>query len=143
MPGPVRLSYAVGRLDRVLSRALRERLALHGLSLPEYTTLSVIAAGGGLSNAQLARRSLITPQSMNAVLIGLERQGLVRRSADRAHGRAMPTELTTAGTRTLAACEREVDELETLMLDGLDEAAADELRAALLRLARALEQESV
>ena len=142
MPGPARLSYAVGRLDRVLGRALRELLAPHGLSLPEYTTLSVIAAGDGLSNAQLARRSLITPQSMNEVLIRLERQELVRRSAGPAPGRAMPTEITPAGVRALAACERDVDLLEARMLEGLDAAAADELRVSLLLLARALEQDA-
>ena len=135
-----RLSYVIGRLDRVLRRALREALAPHGLTVPEYTTLSVIAARGGLSNAQLARRSLITPQSMNEVLMALERHGYVRRSADPAHGRVMRTELTRAGARALAACDRAVDELERRMLGDLDGKAADDLYASLLRLARVLEQ---
>ncbi len=140
-PGPTRLSYAVGRLGRVLLRALRTALAPHGLTVPEYTTLSVIASRRGLSNAQLARRALITPQSMNEVLKALEQQGYVRRTADPAHGRIMRTELTRAGARTLTACNRAVDALERRMLGDLEGAGADELRGRLLQLARVLEEE--
>ena len=45
------------------------------LSLNQYTTLSVLDQRGGLSNAQLARRSLVSPQSMNEVLLALEQRG--------------------------------------------------------------------
>jgi DNA-binding MarR family transcriptional regulator len=72
-----RVSYLVGRLDRLLRRRLGWALADHGLSLAEYTTLSVLSARTGLSNAQLARRSLITPQSANEVLTRLEERRLL------------------------------------------------------------------
>ena len=38
------------------------------IALTGYTALSVLRAQDGLSNAQLARRSLVTPQSMSEVL---------------------------------------------------------------------------
>jgi DNA-binding MarR family transcriptional regulator len=114
-----RISYAVGRLDRVLRRRLAEALAPYGLSLPEYTTLSVLSARSGLSNAQLARRSLITPQAMNEVLARLEARRLVRRRRDPAHARIRPAELTAAGRRTLAAADTAVDAVERAMLTGI------------------------
>jgi DNA-binding MarR family transcriptional regulator len=80
---------------------------------------------------------------MNEVLMALERRGYVRRSADPAHGRVMRTELTRAGARVLAACDRAVDELERRMLGDLDGKAADEIRTSLLALARVLEHEQV
>ena len=121
-----RISYLVGRLDRVLRRALGEALAPHGLTVAEYTTLSVLAARGGLSNAQLARRALITPQAMNEVLARLEERKLVRREADAAHARIRRTELTAAGMRLLESADGRVDVVERDLLRGLP--AADRRR---------------
>jgi DNA-binding MarR family transcriptional regulator len=113
------VSYQVGRLDHVLRRRLRAALEPHGLALSEYTTLSVLRDRSGLSNAQLARRSLITPQAMNEVLARLESRRLVRRRADQARGRVRPAELTKAGERVLRAADASVDAVEREMLAGL------------------------
>ena len=117
-----------------MRRRLREALGQHGLSLPEYTTLSVLRARGGLSNAQLARRSLITPQSMSEVLASLSGRNLILRQAAPDHGRVIRTELTRAGTRVLAVCDRALDELEREMLQALGERD----RAGLLHITRRL-----
>lgn len=134
-----RVSYLVGRLDRVLRRRLGDALSAHGLSLPEYTTLSVLAARTGLSNAQLARRSLITPQAMNEVLTRLEERRLVRRRADPRHGRSRPAELTAAGRRALAAADASVDVVERAMLAGLPAAERRLLSRRLEEALRGLE----
>jgi DNA-binding MarR family transcriptional regulator len=131
-----RVSYQVGRLDRVLRRRLQDALAPHGLALSEYTTLSVLRGRTGLSNAQLARRSLITPQAMNEVLARLESRGLVRRRADQARGRVRPAELTNAGERILQAADASVDAVEREMLEGLsapDRRFLSDLLASALR----------
>lgn len=125
MPRP-RVSYLVGRLDRQLRSRLGHALEPHGLTLGEYTTLSVLAGRGGLSNAQLARRALITPQAMNEVLARLESRRFVRRA--RAEGRARPAELTAAGRRKLSAADTSVDGVEAAMLAGLP--AAERARLA-------------
>src|SRR5262249_34282369 len=75
------LLYLVGRLDRVVRRGIQDAVKEQGLSVNEYATLSVLAHRHGLSNAQLARRSLVSPQSANEVLLALERKGLVVRRA--------------------------------------------------------------
>jgi DNA-binding MarR family transcriptional regulator len=115
----VRFSYVVGRLDRVLRRRLGAALAPHGLTVAEYTALSVLRTRSGLSNAQLARRTLITPQAMNEVLARLVDRGYVRRTADPDHGRIIRTELTEAADRVLDACDRDVDQIERAMLRGV------------------------
>src|SRR5262245_30117675 len=89
-----RVSYVIGRLDRALRRHLDEGVAQHGLTTLQYTTLSVLRARSGLSNAQLARRSFMTPQSMSEVLGRLEQKGLIRRVPDPQHGRVLRVELT-------------------------------------------------
>jgi DNA-binding MarR family transcriptional regulator len=133
-----RLSYLIGRLDRVLRRRLSAAVEPAGLTLPAYTALSVLRVENGLSNAQLARRSLVTPQSMIEAIAQLVDQGYVRRRADPGHGRIIRTELTAAGRRALERCDRAVDLVEQEMLGDLDAAEIADLRAALLDCGRAL-----
>lgn len=128
----LRAGYVIGRLDRVLRRELRELLGPHELSLPAFTTLSVLLRRPGLSNAQLARRSLVTPQAMNEIitqLLGLE---LVTRQVDPSHNRVLQTRLTARGKRLIETCESECLELEERMLAGV----SDDDRARLLETLR-------
>ena len=136
-----RLSYVIGRVERVLRRRLAVAVEPAGLTLPAYTALSVLRVQDGLSNAQLARRSLVTPQSMSEVLTLLVDLGYVRRRAEPGHGRIIRTELTKAGGRALERCDRAVDQVEQEMLSdlGADEVAS--LRGVLVRCGRALEHE--
>ncbi len=129
-----RLSYVIGRLDRVLRRRLGAAVEPAGLTLSAYTALSVLRAQDGLSNAQLARRSLITPQSMSEVLAGLIEKGYVRRRVEPGRGRVIGIELTAPGRRALARCDRAVDGVEREMLAGLDDGEAARLRGSLIRL---------
>jgi DNA-binding MarR family transcriptional regulator len=133
-----RFSYVVGRLDRALRRRLGETLAPNALTVRQYTTLSVLRARSGLSNAQLARRSLMTPQSMNEVLAALVDLGLVRRMPDQTHGRMIRTELTPDGVALLETCDRAVDALEREMLSALGQKESERLLADLRTCARAL-----
>ena len=134
-----RLSYVVGRLDRMLRRRLTAAVEPIGLTLPAYTALSVLRVRDGLSNAHLARLSLVTPQSMSEVLALLVEKGYVRRRAEPGHGRVIRIELTRAGSRALERGDRAVDEVEREMLAELAAAEAADLRAVLLRCGRALE----
>ena len=112
--GCVGLSYG-GRMT-MLTAALEP----YGLSLPAYTALSVLRANDGLSNAQLARRSLVTPQSMSEALGLLVELGYVKRRNDPGHGRIIRTEITRSGLRALERCDHAVDAVESELLDGID-----------------------
>ncbi len=135
--GPT-LLYLVGRIDRVVRRSIDEVVRAHGLSVNQYTTLSVLDHRSGLSNAQLARRALVSPQSMNEVLLTLEQRGLVRRRAHPDHGRILQTRVTAKGRKVLAACDEEVREVEARMVADLSGDEQQALRAALLRGVRSL-----
>jgi DNA-binding MarR family transcriptional regulator len=118
--GEPRVSYAIGRLDRAVRQRLDDAVRAHGVTIPQYTALSVLRARGGLSNAQLARRSLMTPQSMSEVLAALTEKRLITRTAAPDHGRIKRAELTDAGREVLDACDVDVDEIEQEMLGELD-----------------------
>ena len=100
----------------------------------------MLRAQDGLSNAQLARRSLVTPQSMSEVLALLVDRGYVRRNAQPGHGRVIRTELTNAGSRALERCDRAVDDVEREMLSDLDADDVTNLREVLISCGRALER---
>jgi DNA-binding MarR family transcriptional regulator len=119
------VSYVVARLDRALRREIDEVVRPHDLTLARYTALSVIARRDGLSNAQLARRSYITPQSMSQVISALERDGLIERQPDRSHRKILRARLTGKGRRVLAECDRAVDALEQEMLTEVPAEARD------------------
>jgi DNA-binding MarR family transcriptional regulator len=133
-----RVSYVIGRLDRVLRRRIAELVEPHGLTVSQYTALSVMRSRGGLSNAQLARRTLITPQSMNEVIAELEKKKLVRRSPDPAHARSLLTDLTPRGERVFEACDRDVDALEQDLLAGMHVSEVEQFHELLVGCVRRL-----
>jgi DNA-binding MarR family transcriptional regulator len=118
--GDVRLSYVIARLDRAVRRGIEEAIEPFGLTVPQFTVLSVLARRSGLSNAQLARRAYITPQSMNEVVLELERKGLLRRKPDAAHRRILRAAVTAKGRQVLERCEAAVAAMEENMLAALD-----------------------
>ena len=132
------LLYLIGRVDRVVRREIDGVVKAHGLSAAQYTTLSVLARRSGLSNAQLARRALVSSQSMNEVLLALEKRGLVSRRAHPAHGRIRQTRLTAKGRKTLALCNAEVGEVESTMVSGLSRQDQAALHRGLLSCVRSL-----
>jgi DNA-binding MarR family transcriptional regulator len=133
------LLYLVGRMDRVVRRAMGNVLTAHGLSVNQFATLSVLDRRSGLSNAQLARRALVSPQSMNEVLLALEQRGLVRRRAHPDHGRILQARLTAKGRGLLARCDAEVHQVEARMVSGLSDYEQAALRDALLSSIRTLQ----
>ena len=110
----------------------------HGLTATQYTALSVLASRSGLSNAQLARRSYITPQSMSQLIGALERQKLIERIPDPDHRRILRAQLTRKGKRVLAECDAAVDDMERRMLRDLPASEHDTLRAQLIACVRGL-----
>jgi DNA-binding MarR family transcriptional regulator len=138
LSAPPRLSYVVGRLDRALRRRFDERLAPHGLTTLQYTTLSILRARSGLSNARLARRSFMSPQSMSEVLARLDQKGLIRREPDPQHGRVVRVTLTEAGKRALEVADGIAGEIEETMLAGLTERERERLGRALVSCVRGL-----
>jgi DNA-binding MarR family transcriptional regulator len=127
-----RFSYVIGRLDRALRREIGALIAPFGLTVPQYTALSILQDRPGLSNAQMARRSYVTPQSMNEVLAALETRGLIVRSPAANHGRVVELTLSDEGRDVLAACERAVTHMENAMLADLDEGERADLMKALI-----------
>ena len=135
---PLRLSYLVARLDRVINQRVAECVQPHGLNVPQYTALSILGRRSGLSNAQLARRTYVSPQGMNQVLDQLAQLGLVARKQSKTHGRILHVQLTAQGKRVLVACDAAVDALEADMLQNINVSERKKLMHGLLACVHAL-----
>jgi DNA-binding MarR family transcriptional regulator len=133
-----RISYVVARLERAIRQAINKRVKPYGLTTLQYTTLSVLGRRGELSNAQLARRAYMTPQSMSEVIDALEQKGLIERNPHPNHRRVYPATLTDEGRRVLRACDEAVDELEREMLGEMSPHQEQSFRNGLLSAVRAL-----
>lgn len=124
-------TYLIGRLDRIVRRALDERLREFGLTALGYTALTVLEARPGLSNAQLARRSFMTPQGMNQVIDALVDKGLVRRVPAAHNRRIRCIELTEHGAWVVEQCSERVNQYEQSLLETIDPPERDQLNRLL------------
>jgi DNA-binding MarR family transcriptional regulator len=113
---PSGVSYLVGRLHHLLRRRLAEAISPIGLTVPQYTALAILGARGQLSNAQLAERTFITPQTANEMVKTMEERGWIERSPDPSHGRVIHLRLTAEGKTVLDAAHAAVATLEDDML---------------------------
>ena len=126
--------YLIKRAQAALHVCLEEIVAPHGLGIPQYVVLSLLAETPGLANADLARRAFVTPQSMNEVLKQLEATGLVERRRTPRMPRILNAYLTRTGTRKWSAVSTQVRELEARLLSGLTSDERRNLNRSLLTI---------
>ncbi|WP_233809814.1 MarR family winged helix-turn-helix transcriptional regulator [Paraburkholderia sp. HP33-1] len=135
-----RLTYLIGRLDRILRRELAAAIAPLGLTLSQFTALSVLEMRGEASNAQLAERSFITPQSANEVISVMVSRNWISREPDPNHGRIVVLRLTEEGRDVVRQGMKAVQAVEEQMLNGMDAASATATRVNLELFVRNLRQ---
>ena len=100
----------LGYLLRQAAHAQRKRmdriLAPLGLTHPQFLVLIMIRAYPGCSNAELARLTMLTPQTVHAIVAALLQREWVARQAPPAHGRVRPLELSASGEQQLDRARR-------------------------------------
>src|SRR6204780_4279342 len=126
-----RVGYLIKRAQMVLHDAMADALESFDLTVTQFAVLTGLDEEHGLSNADLARRAFVTPQSMHAVLQELERLQLVVRRPHPQHQRVLQAALTGAGRRTLTSAATAVDAIEEQMLRKLSSPARSRLASAL------------
>ena len=132
----------IGFALKLAQQALRTRLDSGlreiGLTTPQYAVLAFLDVEEGASNAALARRAFVTPQTMQAILVGLVRSGFIARTPHPEHGRVQTTELTTIGRGALEAASGIVADAEARVRKAAAPLDPQAGTAMLLRLAEAL-----
>ncbi|MEI5521979.1 MarR family transcriptional regulator [Streptomyces brasiliscabiei] len=108
--------YLVKQLELAIRSYMDEALRPYGLTTLQYTALTVLQHRGGLSSAQLARRSFVRPQTMHEIVRSLEERELIERDHAPGNRRIMEARLTRGGEELLAACAPAVQQLEDRLL---------------------------
>ena len=133
-------AYLLKRAQAALHSALAQALREHGATIAQYAVLTAVDEEPGLSNADLARRAFVTPQTMNQILRELEQLHWVTRHQHPGHGRILQAALTDSGRQTLRACHSAAGAVEEQMLAGLSPARREQLATALRACIQALSQ---
>jgi len=129
----------LGYLLRQAAGAYRHKVerALADLEVtpPQFTVLTMLGAYPGLSNADLSRLALLTPQTVSVIVANLEKAGSVTRKPHAVHGRISQLDLTVSGRSMLAICRRRVHAIETDLIKDLPADAEQAVRFWLVRVA--------
>lgn len=111
-----------------------------GVSAAQNAVLLAVRENPRISNASLARAAFVTPQSMQGMLVTLERDGFIVRTPHPEHGRIIMTELTDKGAAAAEAGTIAAEAVERQMLADLTGDEAKLLGDLLRRCADALER---
>jgi len=134
---PDRLTYLVKQLQEALRMRLAEITAHFDLTPKQYTALGVLAEYPGMSAADLARVSFVTPQAAHEMVTILERKGFLTRAVDARNRRCVEVALTRAGARALAKCNEHVAKLEAEVFHDVSDAEQARFRRMLQACVRA------
>ena len=134
-----RIGYVLKKVQAVLRARMDEVLGDRGLTMPQYAALSALEHEPGISNAELARRSFVTPQTMIRIVAHLEAEGLVTREPDPGNGKVLRATLTARGKRAVESCHDGALAVERRMLGSLSARERDQLLEMLERCFLSLE----
>jgi len=141
----IHLETSIGYLLKETASALRASMEAVlrplGMTVTHYSCLELLAQRPGLSNSELARGTFVTRQSMNVLLQTLERDGFVTRATEPSVGKALPTQLTGSGRRSLAQASAAIRGVEQRMLADLSADQQTEARQILRSMVTSLRRQ--
>jgi DNA-binding MarR family transcriptional regulator len=134
------IGYLLKRLMHQFRHQVEERLRRGcDMSLAHLVTLDQLQQEPGIAGARLARRLLVTAQTMTGLLRRLEQEGAIERRPDPQNRRADRWYLLPAGQVRLNAARSAGAPVMTKMLALLDPGEVGELRGYLERCVEGLE----
>jgi DNA-binding MarR family transcriptional regulator len=95
--GVPRLLYLIKQVELAAKQHFAAILEPHGVTVNQFTALTVLARNPGMTSARLARNSFVRLQSMAQTMATLEGHGLIHREVDPESRRQFRTSITPAG----------------------------------------------
>ncbi|HEX8358139.1 MAG TPA: MarR family transcriptional regulator [Segetibacter sp.] len=136
-----RTLYLIKRAETEVTSRMASALEKHSITPIQFAILYFVDNDkNDLSSAQLSRRFLMTPQSMNELVAVLEKKKLLKKSVDPAHRRILRISLTAKGRKLLEDCNTLMDAVEEELLQGLTNAERDALKDILGKILAASRQ---
>jgi DNA-binding MarR family transcriptional regulator len=132
--------YLIKEVQHLLRRRMDQALGHLAITTPQFAVLTWLQRTPGLSNADLAHRCFVTPQTMNLIVKKLEDRELVIRSESPSHGKILPFALTSEGAHVLKQAHSSLAGVERGLFGVLSAAELKNLVSTLRKL-RATEPE--
>jgi DNA-binding MarR family transcriptional regulator len=117
LPLESRLGHVIKRAEQTLINGKNLVLREVDLTVPQYAALLALSEGSGASGAQLARRCLVTPQTMHTTLANLEAKELIERERSEVHSQVLVARLTRKGRAVLKRADQKAVSLEQHVAD--------------------------
>ena len=134
------LGYLLRQAHAAVRLKMERTLADLGVTSPQFAVLTMLNAYPGLSGADVARLTFLTPQTVGVIIRNLERDGAIVMTPHPVHGRIQQWTLTARGSTLLNACRERVIELEKRLASGLDTKAEASIRRWLANVATELQE---
>lgn len=136
------LGYLFKRLQHSMRQAFDEALRIRGvgLSFAHVVTLFCISHEPGISGAQIAKRTMVTAQTVNTILHRLEKEGSVARRPHPDNRRVDCWYITEVGRTLMRQAKAAGAPIWASMLAPLSQAEVVQLRGMLKRCIEGLER---
>lgn len=129
------LGYLLRQASAAYRLKMERALSDLGATPPQFSVLTMLVAYPGISNADLARLSLLTPQTVSVIVGNLERAGALTRRPHATHGRVQHIDVTDTGRELLARCRERAQGIERWLRAGLSPGEEQIIRRWLVRVA--------
>lgn len=136
------LTYLLRQANASVRLALDRALARENMTHPQQSALTMIRAYEAISAADLARLTMLTPQTVNGIVRALELRGAIRKEPDRVHGRILRLLITDEGRALNKRCRALTAPIEAALQARMGANAEDAIRRWLVDVARAFQNET-
>lgn len=124
-----------------LHRQSDAKFAKHGVTADQFVLLATLSRGNAITQRELARRMSSDASTVRAMLVLLEKQGLVRREAHPSDSRARTVELTATGRRKFNQLWKASESIRTKIFASLEPNESETLVRLLHRVTGSLTAE--
>ncbi|MDA9439805.1 MarR family transcriptional regulator [Bradyrhizobium sp. CCBAU 51745] len=135
------LGYLLRQANAAVRLKMERTLADLGVTSPQFAVLTMLNAYPGLSGADVARLTFLTPQTVGVIIRNLARDGAIVMTPHPVHGRIQQWTLTPRGSTLLKACRERVIGLEKRLAGSLDAKAEASIRRWLANVATELQED--
>lgn len=129
-----RTIYLFWQMNVRLQRELEALLSPFNITPGQYVAMSHLRGQHLFSAAELARKTGVSAQSTNELVVALEKKEYIVRNADAKNPRILRMELTIEGLQILAEIDSRVDAFEAGLFQVVTPTEASILRSSMIAL---------
>ena len=129
-----RTLYLFWQMNVRLQRDMESCLSSFNMTPGQYIALSHLRSKHRYSAAELARKTGVSAQSMNELVLAIEKKGLIVREAVDKNPRVKRISLTVQGIEALAAIDAQVDRLEEALLSVVTPTEVNIIRSSMIAM---------